>query len=134
MSLRVFALGQRLRHFADYVATTAGMTAVHVYGVGFSTSKRAGMPSSQPHRCQRPAPCWISRITPWSAVFAMKGFHHPQGSQQVFLTGLAHLYKLVPYQRRAQHASQCGVEVQGGTVPTRDWFLNLQILTSGGFR
>jgi hypothetical protein len=26
------------------------------------------------------------------------------------------------------------VEVEGGRVPTRDWFLNLQILTSGGFR
>ncbi len=43
-------------------------------------------------------------------------------------------YNLVLYQRRAQHAGQCGVEVEGGTVPTRDWFLNLQILTSGGFR
>ena len=50
------------------------------------------------------------------------------------LTGLAHLYNLVPYQRRAQHAGQCGVEVEGGRVPTADWFLNLQILTSGGFR
>ena len=29
---------------------------------------------------------------------------------------------------------QCGVEVEGGTVPTRDWLLNLHILTSGGFR
>jgi len=29
-------------------------------------------------------------------LFAMKGFHHPQGSQQAFLTGLAHLYNLVP--------------------------------------
>ena len=67
-------------------------------------------------------------------LFAMKGFHHPSGSQQAFLTGLAHLYNLVPYQRRAQHAGQCGVEVEGGRVPTRDWFLNLQILTSGGFR
>jgi hypothetical protein len=67
-------------------------------------------------------------------LFAMKGFHHPRGSQQAFLTGLAHLYNLVPYQRRAQHAGQCGVEVEGGTVPTHDWFLNLQILTSGGFR
>jgi len=64
----------------------------------------------------------------------MKGFHHPKGSQQAFLRGLAHLYNLVPYQRRAQHAGQCGVEVEGGTVPTCDWFLNLQILTSGGFR
>ena len=67
-------------------------------------------------------------------LFTMKGFHHPGGSQQAFLTGLAHLYNLVPYQRRAQHAGQCGVQVEGGTVPTRDWFLNLQILTSGGFR
>jgi hypothetical protein len=65
---------------------------------------------------------------------AMKGFHHPDGSQQAFLSGLAHLYNLVPYQRRARHASHCGVEVEGGKVPTRDWFLNLQILTSGGFR
>jgi hypothetical protein len=61
-------------------------------------------------------------------------FHHPDGSQQAFLTGLAHLYNLVPYQRRAQHAGRCGVEVEGGRVPTHDWFLNLQILTSGGFR
>ena len=51
----------------------------------------------------------------------------------MFLRGLAHLYNLVPYQRRAQHVGQCGVEVEGGKVPTRDWFLNLQILTSGGF-
>jgi hypothetical protein len=67
-------------------------------------------------------------------LFAMKGFHHADGSQQAFLIGLAHLYNLVPYQRRAQHAGQCGVEVEGGKVPTRDWLLNLQILTSGGFR
>jgi len=46
-------------------------------------------------------------------LFAMQGFHHPGESQQVFLTGLAHLYNLVPYQRRAQHAGQCGVEVEG---------------------
>jgi hypothetical protein len=67
-------------------------------------------------------------------LFAMKGFHHPDGSQQAFLTGLAHLYNLVPYQRRAQHAGQWGVEVEGGRVPTAAWMLNLQILTSGGFR
>jgi hypothetical protein len=67
-------------------------------------------------------------------LFAMKGFPHPRGSQQAFLTGLAHLYNLVPYQRRAQHAGHCGVEVEGRRVPTADWMLNLQILTSGGFR
>jgi hypothetical protein len=67
-------------------------------------------------------------------LFAMKGFHHLGGNQQAFLTGLAHLYNLIPYQRRAQRAGQCGVEVEGGRVPTRDWFLNVQLLTSGGFR
>jgi hypothetical protein len=67
-------------------------------------------------------------------LFAMKGFHHPGGSQQAFLTGLAHLHNLIPYQRRAKHAGQCGVEVEGGRLPTTDWLLNVQILTSGGFR
>jgi hypothetical protein len=64
--------------------------------------------------------------------FAMKGFHHPGGSQAAFLTGLAHLYNLLPYQRRALNAGKCGVEVEGGRLPTSDWMLNLQILTSGG--
>jgi hypothetical protein len=134
-SLRVFALGQRLRHFADCVAHMAGTTNGERVRRWFQ-DKKAGwyavladpqMPVTstlldQAHNA-------IER-----KLFAMKGFHHPGGSQQAFLTGLAHLYNLVPYQRRAQHAGHCGVEVEGGTVPTRDWFLNLRILTSGGFR
>jgi hypothetical protein len=133
--LRVFALGQRLRHFADHVTATAGVANGERVRRWFQ-DKKAGwyavladpqMPVTstlldQAHNA-------IER-----KLFAMKGFHHPTGSQQAFLRGLAHLYNLVPYQRRAQHAGQCGVEVEGGTVPTRDWFLNLQILTSGGFR
>jgi hypothetical protein len=134
-SLRVFALGQRLRHFADYVAHTAG-TANGARVRRWFQDKKGGwyavledpqMPVTstlldQAHNA-------IER-----KLFAMKSFHHSKGSQQAFLTGLAHLYNLVPYQRRAQHAGQCGVEVEGGRVPTADWFLNLQILTSGGFR
>src|SRR5919201_5474171 len=133
--LRVFALGQRLRHFADHVTATAGAANGARVRRWFH-EKKAGwyavladpqMPVTstlldQAHNA-------IER-----KLFAMKGFHHPDGSQQAFLTGLAHLYNLVPYQRRAQHAGQCGVEVEGGKVPTRDWLLNLQILTSGGFR
>jgi hypothetical protein len=133
--LRVFALGQRLRHFADYVTHTAG-TANGECVRRWLQDKKVGwyavledpqMPVTstlldQAHNA-------IER-----KLFAMKGFHHPGGSQQLFLTGLAHLYNLIPYQRRAQHAGQCGVEVEGGRVPTADWFLNLQILTSGGFR
>ena len=134
-SLRVFALGQRLRHFADHVAHTAGETNGNRVRQWFQ-DKQAGwyavledpqMPATstlldQAHNA-------IER-----KLFAMKGFHHPGGSQQAFLTGLAHLYNLIPYQRRAQHAGQCGVAVEGGRLPTADWFLNLQILTSGGFR
>jgi hypothetical protein len=67
-------------------------------------------------------------------LFAMKGFHHPGGSQRAFLMGLAQLYNLIPYQRRALNAGKCGVEIEGGRVPTSDWVLNLQILTSGGYR
>jgi hypothetical protein len=65
-------------------------------------------------------------------LFAMQGFHHPGGSHAALLTGLAHLYHLIPSQGRALNAGQCGVEVEGGRVPTSDWMLNLQILTSGG--
>jgi hypothetical protein len=133
--LRVFALGQRLRHFADHVAATAGVTnGARVRR--WVQDKKAGwyavladpqMPVTstlldQAHNA-------IER-----KLFAMKGFHHPRGSQQAFLTGLAHLYNLVPYQCRAQHSGHCGVEVEGGILPARDWFLNLQILTSGGFQ
>jgi hypothetical protein len=133
--LRVFALGQRLRHFADHIATTAGTTNGERVR-HWMQEKKAGwyavlddpqMPATstlldQAHHA-------IER-----KLFAMKGFHHPNGSQQAFLTGLAHLYNLVPYQRRAKHAGQCGVEVEGGRLPTYDWMLNLQILTSGGYR
>jgi hypothetical protein len=133
--LRVFAFGQRLRRFADHVTTLAG-AANGARVRRWFLEKKAGwyavledsrMPVTstlldQAHNA-------IDR-----KLFMMKGFHHPGGSQQAFLTGLAHLYNLVPYQRRAQHAGHCGVEVEGGTVPTRDWFLNLQILTSGGLR
>lgn len=133
--LRVFALGQRLRHFADHITTMAGAANGERVRRWFQ-DKKAGwyavladpqMPVTstlldQAHNA-------IER-----KLFAMKGFHHPSGSQQAFLTGLAHLYNLLPYQRRAQHAGQCGVEVEGGRVPTADWLLNLQILTSGGFQ
>ena len=133
--LRVFALGQRLRHFADHVTQRAGVANGERVRRWFQ-AKKAGwytvladpqMPvtSTLPDQAHNA----IER-----KLFAMKGFHHPHGNQQAFLTGLAHLYNLVPYQRRARHAGQCGVEVEGGRVPTPDWMLNLQILTSGGFR
>ncbi len=133
--LRVVALGQRLRHFADHIATTVGEEHGERVRHWFQ-DKKAGwyavledpkMPASstlldQAHNA-------IDR-----KLFNMKGFHHHGGSQAAFLTGLAHLYNLIPYQRRALNAGQCGVEVEGGRLPTSDWVLNLQILTSGGYQ
>jgi hypothetical protein len=134
-SLRVVALGQRLRHFVDHVTATVGEE--HGERVRhWIQDKKAGwyavledpkMPAmstvlDQAHNA-------IDR-----KLFAMKGFHHPRGSQAAFLTGLAHLYNLIPYQRRALNAGKCGVEVEGGRVPTSDWMFNLQILTSGGYQ
>jgi hypothetical protein len=134
-SLRVFALGQRLRHFANDVARAAGKANGERVRRWFQ-DKKAGWYAvlADP---QMPATSTLldqAHNTIERKLFAMKGFHHPGGRQQVLLTGLAHLYNLVPYQRRAQHAGQCGVEVEGGKVPTQDWCLTLQILTSGGFR
>ncbi len=134
-SLRVVALGQRLRRFADHIIATVGADPGERVRSWFQ-DKKAGwyavladpqMPASstlldQAHNA-------IDR-----KLFSMKGFHHPGGSQAVFLTGLAHLYNLIPYQRRAKNAGQCGVAVEGGRLPAQDWMLNLQILTSGGFR
>jgi hypothetical protein len=133
--LRVFALGQKLRRFADHIATTAG-TANGERVRRWFQDKKGGwyavledpqMPVTSTLLDQ--AHNIINR-----KLFMMKAFHHPDGNQKAFLTGLALLYNLVPYQRRATHAGQCGVEVEGGKVPTRDWLLNLQLLTSGGFR
>jgi hypothetical protein len=134
-SLRVVALGQCLRHCAAHIATTVGEAHGERVWRWFQT-KKAGwytvladpqMPASstlldQAHNA-------IDR-----KLFAMKGFHHPGGSQAAFLTGLAHLYNLIPYQRCALNAGKCGVAVEGGRLPTSDWMLNLQILTSGGYQ
>lgn len=90
--LRVFALGQRLRRFADHVVHSAGVANGERVRRWFQ-GKKAGwyavladpqMPVTstlldQAHNA-------IER-----KLFAVKGFHHPGGSQEAFLTGLAHL-------------------------------------------
>jgi hypothetical protein len=133
--LRVFALGQRLRRFVDHVTATAGTANGKRVRRWFQEKKTGWYAVLEDP--QMPVTSTLldqAHNAMDRKLFMMKGFHHPGGSQQAFLTGLAHLYNLIPYQRRAQHAGQCGVEVEGGRVPTADWFLNLQILTSGGFR
>jgi hypothetical protein len=124
-----------LRRFADHVATTAG--AANGQRVRqWCQDKKAGWYAvlADPQMLVTSTLLDQAHNAIDRKLFMMKGFHHSHGSQQAFLRGLAYLYNLVPYQRRAQHTGQCGVEVEGGTVPTQDWFLNLHILMSGGFR
>ena len=134
-SLRVIALGQRLRHFANGSDTAVGAAHGERLRHWFATKKVGWYAVLEDPKM--PA---MSTVLDQAhnaldrKLFAMKGFHHPGGSQATFLTGLAHLYNLIPYQRRALNAGKCGVEVEGGILPTSDWLLNLQILTSGGYR
>jgi hypothetical protein len=134
-SLRVVALGQRLRRFADHVTATVGRA--HGARVRhWFRAKKVGWYAV----LEDPKMPAMSTVLDQAhnamdrKLFSMKGFHHPGGSQAAFLTGLAHLYNLIPYQRRAKNVGLCGVEVEGGRVPTSDWMLNLQILTSSGYR
>ena len=132
---RVFALGQRLCRFADHVTAIAGGANgtrvrrwVQKQQAGwYAVLADPQMPGTSPLLEQ--AHKAIER-----QLFAMQGFHHPGGNQQAFLPGRAPLSHLIPYQRRAQHAGPGGVAVEGGRVPTRDGFLNVPILTSGGVR
>jgi hypothetical protein len=91
--LRVFALGQRLRHFADHVAHTAGPANGERVRRWFQ-DKKAGwyVVLADP---QIPVTSTLldqAHNAIERKLFAMKGFHHPKGSQQAFLVGLAHLY------------------------------------------
>jgi hypothetical protein len=130
---RVCALGQRWRRLAAPIsARTGGATGarvrhwMHEQNAGwYVVCADPQMPVTSPLRDQ--AHHALDR-----QLCLMQGCHHPNASQQAFLRGRAPRYNLVPYQRRAQHAGQCGVAVEGGKVPTQDGFLHLRILTSGG--
>ena len=63
----------------------------------------------------------------------MKGFHHADSEHQAFLNSFVLLHDLMPYMRRSKHPGLCPIEIAGGKMPTQDWFLNMRILTSGGF-
>jgi hypothetical protein len=134
-SLRIMSLGQRLRRFVDDITATEGKE--HGEQVrSWIEDKKTGWYAV----LEDPKMPAMSTLLDQAhnamdrKLFAMKGFHHRGGSQAACLTGLAHLYNLIPYQRRAKNAGLCGVEVEGGRVPISDWMLNLQILTSGGYR
>jgi hypothetical protein len=134
-SLRVVSLGQRRRRFVDHISATEGKE--HGERVqSWVADKKSGWYAVLEDP-QMPAMSTLldqAHNAMDRKLFNMKSFHHRGGSQAAFLTGLAHLYNLIPYPRRAKNAGLGGVEVEGGRVPTPDWMLNLQILTSGGYR
>lgn len=133
--LIVFSFSQKLRRFAEKVKKVADTENgerisewIEEKKAGwFALLEDANMPATstlldQAHNA-------VDR-----KLFMMKGFHHPKGNQEQFINGLAILHNLIPYQRRAKYAGQCGIEVEGGKLPSNNWFLSLQILTSGGFQ
>lgn len=132
--LPVFSFGQKLRRFADKVKQEAGEANGTRIREWFQTRKPGWfvlvgdpqMPTTSTLLDQ--AHNMVDR-----KLFMMKGFHHEGTVPTAFLTALALLYNFVPYQRRAVSHGQCGIEVEGGKMPTKDWFLNLRIATSGGF-
>jgi hypothetical protein len=93
----VCALGQRLRHFVDHVTTTVGAANGTRVRHWFQEKKAGGyavladpqVPVTSTLRDQ-------AHNTIERQLFAMKGLHHPGGSQPAFLTGLAHPDNLVP--------------------------------------
>src|SRR5499427_1879531 len=94
--LRVFALGQRLRHCADHVAATAG-PANGARVRRWVPEKKAGWSAGLADP-QMPVTSTLldqAHNAIERKFFAMQGCHHAKGSQQAFLTGLAHLYNLV---------------------------------------
>lgn len=133
--LKLFSFGQKLRRFAEKVMTVAGAengkriterirSKKNGWYKFFEDSRIPAM-STLPDQAHNA----IDR-----KLFMMKGFHHPDGKQQDFLNAMAILYNIIPCQRRAVNAGKCGIQVQGGTLPSENWFLSIQILTSGGFR
>src|SRR5947208_8042887 len=117
-SLRVVALGQRLRRFADHVTATVGRE--HGERVrNWFREKKVGWYAV----LEDPKMPAMSTVLDQAhnamdrKLFSMKGFHHPGGSQAAFLTGLAHLYNLITYLRRDLTAGHFVAEVTGGAVP-----------------
>ena len=116
--LRIFALGQRLRHVADHVTATVG-TANGARVRRWIQEKKAGWYAVL-ENSQMPVTSTLldqAHHAIERKLFAMKGFHHPGGSQQAFLTGRAHLYNLVPISVGRSMLVNAGWKWQAGDYP-----------------
>ncbi len=133
--LKLFSFGQKLRRFAEKVRALAGSENAEKI-TEWIRSKKGGW-----YKLFEDSRIPATSTLPDQAhnaidrkLFMMKGFHHPDGGQQAFLNAMAILYNIIPYQRRAVNAGKCGIQVEGGKLPSENWFRSIQILTSGGFK
>jgi hypothetical protein len=95
--LRVFALGQRFRRFADHVTITAGTAHGERVRRWFQDKKVGWYAVLEDPRMPVTSTLLDQAHNAVDRkLFMMKGFHHPKGNQEAFLRGLAHLYNLVP--------------------------------------
>jgi hypothetical protein len=133
--LRVFALGQRLRHFVDDVTSTAGAANGERVRRWFQ-DKKAGWYAvlADP---QMPATSTLldqAHNTIERKLFAMKGFHHPRRQSKSLSHGTRTLVQPhpVPASRQACWAVRRGSGRR--TSPHNRLVPQSADLTSGGFR
>jgi hypothetical protein len=131
--VRLWALGQQLRHWATAVVPHAGVGTGARVRQGFHAKQAGG----SPRRADTHRPRTTSRRNQAHHAldrqrWMMSGRQHPGGSQQALLTGWAPWYHLGSSQRRAKQAGQWGVAVEGRPFPTSEGCRNRQLLTSGG--
>ena len=116
------SLGQKLRRFCEKIVKTAGVAngeSIHTWirkkKAGWYTLFRdSHMPTTSTLLDQ--AHNVVDR-----KLFMMKGFHHKEGSQTIFLNSLAILHNLIPYQRRARPVLTEVGECWEMWHPSRGW-------------
>ena len=111
-------VGSALTPFCRSHHHDGGRATANAFATGSRTKKPAGCGARGPADALHEHPVGSGPQRHRPQIVRHEGFHHPGGVNRL-LTGLAHLYNLIPYQRRALHAGKCGVEVEDGHVPTR---------------
>ena len=88
--MEVFSLAQRLRHFTQLVQKKAGEENARSIKEWID-QKKVGWFESLRHRNMPKTSTLLDQAHNHidRKLFMMKGFHHPEGSQKAFLTGLA---------------------------------------------
>ena len=132
--LAVFKVGQRIRRFKEELNKVAGDAAADI--IDWINRKKAGWMKTMQIKDMPKTTTLLDQVHNMidRKLFMMKQFHHNKGRQNQYINGYALLYNIIPYQRRAKNAELCAIQVENGKVPSKNWMLNIQILTSGGYQ